>query len=584
MDQTSWLDLSVESDGITSPSPPQSPPISPAKLSRSKSIIERSGSRASVYSISPNTSRSDDHLLGRAGLPPWDRTVDIIYHKYKRGEVKPDRHIALKASQRFPGNVRLLILRNLVISHEPLRSKPISLNRFCWNQDCWEPSDFTPLHDVLETFCPYFAVSFDFYASLFATILSEYTFHVTFSPFIAPRLNPLATTWLNKYGPFMRSLVIEIDLSRLGLGPSPSAAALLPGIGRVQDLIFNFSVSQLKRPLEAPLETLILACRRFYGEREDIPKPPIVSVDKQVSNSDNTQNPSAAIVDTSSKPSSSNVSERISRAISPAPQDSFEQSVLITHNDTKSEFYTGDIDDDDEIEDGDDGDEDDDEDGDIDADSSFESSYCSSSSSDSSSNADTSVAPTPSIPDETPFYCPDKHLSICNHLARLRNKVTSLRIVGFSDAYSHALIATIFPQVKAFPIENHSYRVAPSTLWPRLRGQKSWIDAGRGTLVLDDHEVIPEPCIFPEGLIQLPPPVIYRSGIRSLPWCREPTHRPRHNTTNSGSSWPSQRNMESNNGNISTSSQRSDEKSRMQKLLGKYKEKSRRRSRPISAP
>lgn len=486
----------------------------------------------------------------------------------------------------FPDNVRLLILRNLVAYHEPvLGSKPISLNRFCWNQDCWEPSDFTPLRDVLVPFHPYFAVSFDFYASLFATILSEYTFHVTFSPFIAPKLNPLATTWLNKYGPFMRSLVIEIDLSRLGLGPNPSATTLLPCISRVQDLILNFSTSQLRRAPEAPLETLILACRRFYGERAEIPKPAIEPMDKK--DSKTTQNSSSAIVvDKSSKSSSPDISERIARAISPAPQESFRQSVLITHDDTKSELVTWDLDDGEgEDDDDDEDDEDEDEDGDIDANSSFESSYCSSSSSDSSSNADASLlAPTPSIPEEKPFYCSDKHLSICNHLARLRNKVTSLRIVGFSDEYSHALIATIFPQVKAFPIANHSYRVAPSTLWPRLRGQKSWIDAGRGTLVLDDHEVIPEPCIFPEGLIQLPPPVIYKSGIRSLPWCREPTHRPRHNATNSGSSWPSQRSMESNDANTSTNSRRSDEKSRMQKLLGKYKEKSRRRPRPVSAP
>jgi hypothetical protein len=127
--------------------------------------------------------------------------------------------------------------------------------------------------------------------------------------------------------------------------------------------------------------------------------------------------------------------------------------------------------------------------------------------------------------------------------------------------------------------------VAPSTLWPRLRGQKSWIDAGRGTLILDDHEVIPEPCVFPEGPIQLPPPVVYKSGIRSLPWCREPTHRPRNSTTSSGSSWPSQRSLESSDeANTSKSSRSSDEKSRMQKLLDKCKEKSRRRPRPISAP
>ncbi|KAL6888075.1 hypothetical protein GGI43DRAFT_430995 [Trichoderma evansii] len=559
MDQTSWLDLSVESDGITSPSPPlsppPSPPSSPIKITRSKSIIERSASRASVYSISFNTSRSDEQLLGRAGLPPWDRT-------------------------KFPDNVRLLILQNLIASHEPaMGSKPISLNRFCWNQDCWEPSDFSPLHDILVTFHPYFAVSFDFYASLFATILSEYTFHVTFSPFIAPKLNPLATTWLNKYGPFIRSLVIEIDLSRLGLGPDPSAINLLPCIGRVQDLLFNFSISQLQRPPEAPLETLILACRRFYGEREDIPKPPTTeSVDQKDTDKTNSVKgqSSTLAVDVSSK-SSSNISERIARAISPAPQDSFEQSELIT-DDTNSEYSTW------VLEDGEGESSDGGDDDNIDANSSFDSSYCSSSSSDSSSNADTTLAPTSSITDEKPFYCPDKHLSICNHLARLRNKVTSLRIVGFSDEYSHALIATIFPQAKSVPAANHSYRVAPSTLWPRLRGQKSWVDAGRGTLVLDDHEVIPEPCIFPEGLVQLPQPVINNSGIRSLPWCSGPAHRPRHKTTSSGSSWPSRRSMESNDANTSIKSRRSDAKSMMQKLLDKYKEKSRRRPRPISAP
>lgn len=380
----------------------------------------------------------------------------------------------------------------------------------------------------------------------------------------------------------MRSIVIEIDLSRLGLGPNPSAVNLLPCVRRVQGLLLNFSMSQLRRAPEAPLETLILACRRFYGEREDIPQPPTESGSKRGSyraGLDNTQNPYSADVVKSSK-SSSDISERIARAISPAPQDSFEQSVLITHDDTKGEYFTWDIEDGE----GEDDNDDDDEDGDMDANSSFESSYCSSSSSDSSSNADTSLAPTPAMPDEKPFYCPDKHLSICNHLARLRNKVTSLRIVGFSDEYSHALIATIFPQAKVLPIANHSYRVAPSTLWPRLRGQKSWIDAGRGTLVLDDHEVVPEPCIFPEGLVQLPRPVIYKSGIRSLPWCREPTHRPRHNTTSSGSSWPSQRSLESKEANTSRNSRRSEEKSRMQKLLGKYKEKSRRRPRPISAP
>lgn len=137
MDQTSWLDLSADGDTPTSPSPPQSPrkahlwlslyqlicfgiilfhefrpnlsfsqlksllipqtASSPSKLTRSKSIIERVASRASEYSISPNTSRSEDQLVGRSGLPPWDRTVDIVFHKYKHGDAKPDKNVALKA-------------------------------------------------------------------------------------------------------------------------------------------------------------------------------------------------------------------------------------------------------------------------------------------------------------------------------------------------------------------------------------------------------------------------------------------------------------------------------------------------------
>ncbi|RFU79294.1 hypothetical protein TARUN_2934 [Trichoderma arundinaceum] len=571
MDQTSWLDLSGDCDSLpTSPSPLPSPPSSPIKLTRSKSIIERSGSRASQYSISPNASRSDDQLCGRAGLPPWDRTVDVIYHKYKHREAKPDR------DKKFPEKVRLSILQNLVASHEPLGSNPVSLNRFCWNQDCWEPSDFTPLREVLTTFHSYCGVSFDFYASLFVTILSEYTFHVTFSAFIAPRLNPLATTWLNKYGPFMKSLIIEIDLSRLSLGPGPGAAQLLPCVGHLQNLLFGFSTSQLERAPEAPLETLILACRRFYGQREDISDTSTGASDSKETDRTSSDNPhnQPPTIDRTSKAYSSEIFDRSTRVTTPDPQNSIEQPKF-DPNDTKSENPDSDPDSDDYSYD--------------DISVFIESSGSSSptnSSSDSSSNPDTSLAPAPSIQEEKqPFYCPEKHLSICNHLLRLRNNVTSLRMAGFSEAYSHAFIATMFPKAKSLPLENYSYRVAPSTLWPRLRGQKSWIDAGRGTLILDDHEVIPDPCIFPEGPIQLPPPIIYKPGITSLPWCCEPTHRPRNNTASSDSSWPSQRSLESNEAaNTSKSSRSSYEKSRMQKLLDKYKEKSRRRPRPISAP
>ncbi|OPB44690.1 Nucleolar GTPase/ATPase p130 [Trichoderma guizhouense] len=554
MDQTSWLDLSADGDTPTSPSPPQSPPSSPSKLTRSKSIIERVASRASEYSISPNTSRSEDQLVGRSGLPPWDRTVDIVFHKYKHGDAKPDKSLALKALT----------------------------NKFSWDQDCWEPSDFIPLGEVLATFHPYLSVSFDFYATIFVGILSENSFHVTFSPFIAPRLNPLATTWLNKYGIFIKSLIIEVDLSRLGLGPAPQAIDLFPGTGHLQHLLLDFSLSQLERPAEAPFEALILACRRFHGQREDIPDPPEDISESKISIRASSASPQSqhSSAESSGRQSSCDVSEKTVRVVSPAPEDFFENSELDFEYDDEEE----------EEQDGDDEhtnlDEDSDE-GYV-VNMSFESSEDSTdsfSSSDSSSNPDTSLALPPSIQEEDLSYCPEKYLSMCNHLVRLRNKVTSLRIAGFSEAYSHAFLATLFPEAKFLPLAQHSYRVAPSTFWPRLRGQKSWVDAGQGTLILDDHEVIPEPCIFPEGPFQLPPPIVYKSSIKSFPMGLETVTRPRNNTVSSGSSLPSQKSLESyEEANTSKSSRSGCEKSKVQKLLDRCKEKSRRRPRPTSAP
>lgn len=479
--------------------------------------------------------------------------------------------------------------------------KPISLNAFPWNQDCWEPSDFTPLKRVLATFRPYMRVSFDFYSTIFIAILSEHSFHVTLSPFIAPNLNPLATTWLNKYGPFMRSLVIEIDLSRLGLGPSPQAAHLLPCTAKLQHLLHNFSISQLQRAPEAPLESLILACRRFYGQREDISvvvPPPSVqsknSVRVVVEEEEEELHHQSFVAEISGRLSSCDIPGMIARALSPAPDESFEHSDLSLEESyigqdaeseqTDSYIYSDDYDDD--------------EDADL-VNISFmsdnnnnnnsyafytSSSSASDSDSDSSSNPNTPLAISHTIPEEEdeqpPLYCPDKHLSICNHLIRLCNNVNSLRMVGFSEAYTNAFIATLFPESKILPLRYHSYRVAPSTFWPRLRGQKSMVDNGRGEIVLDDHEAIPEPCIFPEGPFQLPAPNIYKClSIKSLP-----AHRPRNNTASSGSSWPSQKSVESTEeANTSKTSRCSYEKSLVHKLLERYK-KSRRRPRPTSAP
>lgn len=279
-------------------------------LERRKSKVERVRRRLPSNATSATTSTGPGPVPTRAScsgeqvrrqaLPPWDRTVDVVYHKRKHTEKRSSPAAAAFESSlnRFtserrrkgcprkievpekssllsslPATTRFLIFQHVVAAHR-VSTKPITLNRACFNRDCWEQTDFITLEDALKPLWPYMSVSYGFYTDVLLTFLSENTFHATFSPFVNSRLNPLSTTWLNKYGMFMRSIIIEVDMTRLGLGPGLSAARLLPGLEQMEGLLRDFSLTQATRDKATPLESLILLCRRFYGRRgsQDVPE------------------------------------------------------------------------------------------------------------------------------------------------------------------------------------------------------------------------------------------------------------------------------------------------------------------------
>jgi hypothetical protein len=115
--------------------------------------------------------------------------------------------------------------------------------------------------------------------------------------------------------------------------------------------------------------------------------------------------------------------------------------------------------------------------------------------------------------------------------------------------YTQAFVRHVF----ALPnntiiLRHHSYRVAPSPVWPRLTGQTSWIDVGEGRLELDDHlrRICEIPSTVPGGPVQLPAPMVeIDSGNTSLPTSEESRRRQYTRSNTLSSSWSSTRSQAS---------------------------------------
>ncbi|KAI1036713.1 hypothetical protein LB503_003230 [Fusarium chuoi] len=402
----------------------------------------------------------------RQGLPAWDRTLDAVYHGvFERGSFEKvlksfyENHARKKPSS---GYFRLpdSVRYRICRYLLPPCDKPLRLNKHALSRDVWRKEDFESPSSTLLQLSSYFEVSFNFRADILVTFLQNTKLHAVLSPFTGPRVSPLATTWLNNYGMYANNIVIELDMTHLGCGSDPGAVALSPNVEQIEKLLQDFINAQMKRKESCPMESLILLCRRFHGRR---PQAAIVSPPRAIS----------------SRPGSRPASRSASRsAKTPEPRS----PAATTPRRFNFDEDAGGL---------------------------------------RSPTLPDAISPTYPTVAPVEEYCPDSYLHFCNNILHLKGRIGSVRMCGFSEKYTAPFMGTLFSNNSKIT-KRYAYRVAPSTIWPKLAGQKSYIDTSDGNLALDDHEVsatndIPSSLRIWEGCVQLPPPHIDASGDLILP-------------------------------------------------------------------
>ncbi|ODA79543.1 hypothetical protein RJ55_05137 [Drechmeria coniospora] len=257
---------------------------------------------------------------------------------------------------------------------------------------------------------PFLGISKAFSADILVTLLTTRTFHVTLSPFVGPRLSPLATSWLNKYGPYMQSLILEVDLTRLGLGPLHSER-LRPGLRNLETLLHDFSMSQLRRDKALPLKSFVLLCRRFKTDNGD---------------GESTGRYQSGI----------NIKGYFPTSQAHRGDDSIIATdwEVVRAAKELSKFDNGSIGSGDSFQ--------------------HASPTTTISSSVASSSSDERTQP----------HQRQDAFRIFNHLARLRSRIDALRICGFTEPVTHQILEILIPHFRSMPVQEHGYRIAPSTL------------------------------------------------------------------------------------------------------------------------
>lgn len=418
--------------------------------------------------------------------PPWDRTVDIVCHRYQHDQVVPTtdldqvlnaaafdivfpEHLPVqrisneggkrKGYNDLPPSVRRRICVYLV---KP-QLVPVTLSHLAFTRAAWSLQSLVPFHQAYEPVKKLLVVSPLMRIDVLLTFLSVNAFHVTLSPHVGPRISPLATEWLIKYGAWMEKMIIEVDMTKLGLGAAEGAGMLYPGLRNVQKLVQDVARSQEDRVL--PLRELTLLCRRYYGER---PGP----------ESNRSSHTSSASGNTSGT-SGTNSSDANSAASTHTAQHS-----KISHENSNPTHSFG---------------------------SSFDSSDTR-----SLTPPPLNIVKSPTQPRFKAYYCPNYHLPLLNALyTPLHSKTHALRMCGFSERYSHALIKAMFPAGEGRCV----FRLGPSNgAWPRLVGQRSWLDDGTGDVMIDVVEEDDTPPTFVWIGADMPPrPVRGENGGLSLP-------------------------------------------------------------------
>lgn len=374
----------------------------------------------------------------------------------------------------LPDSIRFRIVQYLTTprSSKPRPPQVITLSHPLFTTPIWPSKTFTSLPTALLPLHPYLTISAAFRADVLLAFLSSHTFHVVVSPYVTTKLSPLATSWFTRHAVYMRSIVLELDMTKLGFGPDVRAGGLLPRMERMEKLVGEFVGGWLEGVEgggERRLGELILLCRRYYGERGSVPG----TVEGSVEGS----------------PPSVQSAEASIRSLTPdikaIPAIPLQALALTTTNTTLP-----------------------------DSDSQAASSSSSASPTASLTNTITHRN-TPDYPTTT-LYCPDYHFSLCSPLLHLRGQISSLRMCGFSYEYTRFFVLALFPAEDG----RFAYRLAPSAgPWGRLAGQKRCVDDGRGAIILDDEFIAASMNALSrfQGPVMPPPPILAPDGTVSLP-------------------------------------------------------------------
>lgn len=165
------------------------------------------------------------------------------------------------------GAIRFRIMQILLKDYLP--SKYILLNGRSQAAPAWPLNEFASLWDILGPLQNYLTASPLLRADVMTAILMMQPFHVIFSPFVKPDTQPLPTKWLFRYAQYMQNIRVEVDMTKLGFGPTWDATLMSTKLRDIGNLVWVFAEEMEKRdPVTNPLGLLTICCRRYFGYRQ----------------------------------------------------------------------------------------------------------------------------------------------------------------------------------------------------------------------------------------------------------------------------------------------------------------------------
>jgi hypothetical protein len=237
----------------------------------------------------PEPSIPDGQTTKQDGSTPAEAVMEVRLNRFERLSESPRSQSPQKANSaylRLPDLIRFKSMKYLLASHN-LHDKPIRMNApvflyEAWpvnrlrERKVWSTDYFDSLESILSCLEPYTSVCSAMRADVLTTLFLTSRFHVVYSPYVARELQPAATHYMDRYGPLMASITLEVDFTKLGGGWSTGAANFTPqaGLQRVQQLLERFVARQATRH-GTGIKDLRILVRRYHGHRPPpaSPKP-----------------------------------------------------------------------------------------------------------------------------------------------------------------------------------------------------------------------------------------------------------------------------------------------------------------------